>query len=89
MRRRPKGVLAVDFFTVDTVLLRRLYVLSAFEVATRRVHLLGMTAHPTGSGWSGRPAATLREKQGSTGTARPSLPARRTVETVTQEITVA
>jgi putative transposase len=48
LRTQAAGIVACDFFTVDTVLLRRYYVLFFIELDRRRVHLAGITTNPTG-----------------------------------------
>jgi transposase len=58
LRQQAVAILECDFFTVETLWLRRLYVLFFIELARRRVHLAGITANPDGA-WVAQQARNL------------------------------
>jgi len=58
LRAQATGAIACDFLTVETIGLTRLYVLFFIELEHRRVHLAGITAHPSGA-WTAQRARNL------------------------------
>lgn len=58
IRRQAESMIGCDFFTVDTISLRRIYVLFFIEISTRRVHLAGVTEKPDGA-WVAQQARNL------------------------------
>jgi transposase InsO family protein len=58
LRQQAASVLACDFFTVETITLRRYYVLFFIELGSRRVHLAGCTTNPAGA-WVAQQARNL------------------------------
>jgi putative transposase len=58
LRAQGRGVLACDFFTIETVFLKTLYVLFFIELSTRRVHLAGTTSRPDSAWVTSRPGTS-------------------------------
>ena len=55
---QAKGIVAVDFVHVDTAFLKRIYALIVVEHGSRRAHLAGITANPTGA-WTAQAARNV------------------------------
>jgi len=60
---QARAIIACDFLVVETALLKRLYMLVFIEHGTRRLHLAGVTAHPTGA-WTVQQARNLAMNPG-------------------------
>jgi putative transposase len=58
VRSKTDAIIATDFFSVDTALLRRFYVLFFIEIGSRKVHLAGITTNPDGP-WTTHQARNL------------------------------
>ena len=58
LRSQAEAILACDFFTVDLLDGTQAHVLAVIEHATRRIHILGVTPHPTGA-WTAQQARNL------------------------------
>ena len=61
---QAEGIIAADFFHVDTVFGTRLYAMAFLEHGTRRLHITGITTHPTGE-WAAQQARNLADDLGS------------------------
>jgi putative transposase len=58
LRRQAASIVECDFLTVDTVFLKRFYILFFIELASRRVRIAGITANPDGA-WVAQQARNL------------------------------